>query len=104
MLELKSSNERRWNWLRSFLNMAGSLSVNGVGWRFAASDATVTARSSAVPQADEWLRDCHEDPEEDIDIKGGEMRCVGEVFQKAPDREDRESSAETPEHGLNEDG
>src|SRR5271154_2690619 len=60
--------------------------------------------SSAVPHADEWLRDRHEDPEEDVDIKGGEMRCVGEVFQKAPDGEDRESSAETPEHGLNEDG
>ena len=39
-----------------------------------------------------------------IDIKSRKMRCVGEVFQKTPDGADGEGSAETPEHGLNEDG
>ena len=53
---------------------------------------------------DERLGDSHEDPEEDIDVKGGEMRCLGKVFEKAPDCGDGESSAEAPEHGLNEDG
>ena len=32
------------------------------------------------------------------------MRRVGEVFEKAPDGADGESSAETPEHRLNDDG
>jgi hypothetical protein len=32
------------------------------------------------------------------------MRCIGEVFQKAPDGTDRKSSAETPKHRLNDDG
>src|SRR5258708_33058080 len=32
------------------------------------------------------------------------MRRVGEVFQRAPDGTDRQGSAETPEHGLNDDG
>ena len=32
------------------------------------------------------------------------MRRAGEVFQRAPDGADGEGSAETPEHGLNDDG
>jgi hypothetical protein len=50
------------------------------------------------------LGDSHEDPEEEVDIKSGDMRRVGEVFEKAPDGTERKSSAETPEHGLNDDG
>jgi hypothetical protein len=60
--------------------------------------------SSAVSHADEWLRDSHEDPEEEEDVKSGEMRCVGEVFQKTPDGTDRKSPTKTPEHRLNDDG
>ena len=37
-------------------------------------------------------------------LKSGEMRGVGEVFQRAPDGADGEGYAETPEHGLYEDG
>ena len=57
-----------------------------------------------VSHPDEWLGESHEDPEEDVDINCGDMRGVGEVFQKAPDGADRKSAAETPEHRLNDDG
>jgi hypothetical protein len=57
-----------------------------------------------IPHADEWLRDSHEDPEEEEDIESGEMRGPCEVFQGAPDGADGKSPSETPEHGLNDDG
>jgi hypothetical protein len=60
--------------------------------------------ASAISHADEWLRNSHEDPEEDVDIKSGDMRGIGEVFQKAPDGAEGKGSAESPEHGLNDDG
>jgi hypothetical protein len=57
-----------------------------------------------VPPADEWLRDSHEDPEEEEDVKGGDMRGLCEVFEGAPDAAEGECCTETPEHGLNENG
>jgi hypothetical protein len=49
------------------------------------------------------LGDSHGDPEEDIDIKDGDVGRIGEVFEKTPYGSHRKSAAQTPNHGLNED-
>jgi hypothetical protein len=81
--------------------MAGSLSGIAGGMMFACRSASALL---AISHADEWLRDPHEYPEEDVHIKGGDMRDAGEVFEKAPDGANGKGSSEAPEHGLNEDG